>query len=298
MKLNVNTDQYPMMFNLYSDKEAIKGVEATANKTFIYMGDSFKVDLTTEYKYQQVNAEDVYDTTHFEDQLGVKITVLEGSTPLTASQLTGIYLEHGGKRYFARYDGSYRLKLADAVSNILTDMMFYTENGNLETATYTLKFETFGSIDGVYFSSAIATDSINIQIINTDYGLSAELDDNSVLINKTTGFTKNDNNLLDFTIGYQAEFANPKIHVSLYRRDYGSIYSSTYNLVDLKDYVTNTLTTTTVANEYLVTDNPQATQNFVLNLKENLVSGTYKIIFSLYDGDNYIGNVEKMIIIK
>lgn len=298
MKLNVNTDQYPMMFNLFSDKEAIKGVDVTANKTFIYMGDSFKVDLSTAYKFQQVNAEDVYDTTHFEDQLGVKITVLEGSTPLTASQLTGIYLEHGGKRYFARYDGSYRLKLADAVSNVLTDIMFYTENGKLDTATYTLKFETFGSIDGVYFSSAIATDSINMQIINADYGLAAILDDNSVLIDKTTGLTQNDSNALDFTIGYSAEFENPKIHVSLYRRDYSSIYSSTYSKVNLADYVSNTLTSTSIANEYLVTDSPQNSQNFTLRLKQNLTTGTYKIVFSLYDGDNYIGNVDKIVIIK
>lgn len=298
MKLNVNTDQYPMMFNLYSDKEAIKSVDANPNKTFIYMGNSFKVDLTTEYRFQTENAETVYDTTHFEDQLGVKITVLEGSKPLTASELTGIYLEHGGKKYFARYDGSYRLKIADAVSNVLTEMQFYTENGNLDTATYTFKFETFGSIDGVYFSSAIASDSFNMQIINTDYGLSAELDDNSVLIDKTKGLTKNNNDELTFAIGYQAEFENPKIHVSLYRRDYTNIYSSTYNLVNITDYVENTLTATTIANEYLVTDAPQATQNFTLKLKENLVSGTYKIVFSLYDGDNYIGNVDKMIIIK
>ena len=298
MKLTVNTDQYPMMFNLYSDKEAIKNVDVNANKSFIYMGDNFTVDLETEYTFQTQNSETVYDTTHFEDQLGVKITILEGSTPLSASELTGIYIEHGGKRYFARYDGSYRLKIADAVSNVLTNMIFYTENGQLDTGTYTLRFETFGSIDGEYFSSAIASDSINMQIINTDYGLSAELDDNSVLIDKTTGLTKNNNNLLDFTIGYQAEFSNPQIHVSLYRRDYTSMYASTYSLVNLKDYVTDTLTDTGTENEYLVTDNPQATQNFTLRLKENIMSGTYKFIFSLYDGDNYIGEVEKMVIIK
>ena len=298
MKLTVNTDQYPMMFNLYSDKEAIKNVDVNANKSFIYMGDNFTVDLETEYTFQTQNSETVYDTTHFEDQLGVKITILEGSTPLSASELTGIYIEHGGKRYFARYDGSYRLKIADAVSNVLTNMIFYTENGQLDTGTYTIMFETFGSIDGEYFSSAIASDSINMQIINTDYGLSAELDDNSVLIDKTTGLTKNNNNLLDFTIGYQAEFSNPQIHVSLYRRDYTSMYASTYSLVNLKDYVTDTLTDTGTENEYLVTDNPQATQNFTLRLKENIMSGTYKFIFSLYDGDNYIGEVEKMVIIK
>ena len=298
MKLTVNTDQYPMMYNLYSDKEAIKNVNVNANKSFIYMGDNFAVDLETEYTFQTQNSEIVYDTTHFENQLGVKITVLEGSTPLTSSELTGIYIEHGGKKYFARNDGSYRIKIADAVSNVLTNMIFYTENGQLDTGTYTLLFETFGSIDGEYFSTAIASDSLNMQIINTDYGLSAELDDNSVLIDKTTGLTNNNNNLLEFTIGYQAEFSNPQIHVALYRRDYTSIYASTYSLVDLKDYVTDTLIETGTENEYLVTDNPQATQNFALRLRENIMSGTYKFVFALYDGENYIGEVEKMVIIK
>ena len=298
MKLTVNTEQYPMMFNLYSDKEALKSVDVNSNKTFIYMGDNFKFDLETKYEFQTENAEIIYDTTYFEDQLGVKITVLEGSTPLTSSELTGIYIEHNGIRYYARSDGSYRIKLADAVSNVLTDMIVYTTNGTLETATYTFQFETFGSLDGVYFSDAIATDSVNMQIINTDYGLAADLDDNSVLINGETGITQNNNNLLDFTVRYVAEFSNPKITISLYRRDYTNIYSSTYNLVDLADYVTNTLQTTSVEKEYLVTDNAQDTQQFTLNLKDNLTTGTYKIVFSLYDGENYIGNVDKMIIIK
>lgn len=298
MKLTVNTDQYPMIFNLYSDKEAIKSVDASTNKQFIYMGENFGIDISTTYEFQIENSEIIYDTTHFDDQLGVKLTILEGSTPLTSSDLTGIYIELDGNRYYARADGSFRMKIADAVSNVLTNMIVYTTNGSLETATYTFQFETFGSLDGVYFSSAIATDSFNMQIINTDYGLSAELDDNSVLINKTTGFTKNDNNDLNFTIKYQAEFENPILHVSLYRRDYDNIYTSTYSLVNLSDYVSNTLTATSVQNEYLVTDNVQDTQNFNLKLKENLVTGTYKIVFSLYDGENYIGNVEKMIIIK
>ena len=137
-----------------------------------------------------------------------------------------------------------------------------------------------------------------MQIINADYGLSAELDDNSVLIDKTKGFTKNNDNVLDFAIGYQAEFENPRISVSLYRRKYDTIYDSEYVLTDLAEYVTNTLIKTKIDKEYSVTDNAQTTQNYILNLKENLITGTYKIVFSLYDGDNYIGNVEKMIIIK
>ena len=35
-----------------------------------------------------------------------------------------------------------------------------------------------------------------------------------------------------------------------------------------------------------------------LYFKENLLSGTYKLIVSLYDGENYIGEVYQYIIIK
>lgn len=298
MKVTVNTDQYPMLFNLYSDKEAIKGIDVTADKTFIYMGDNFSVDLSTSYEYQTQNSEVVYDTTYFEDQLGVKITVSEGSSELSASDLTGIYIECDGKKYFARQDGSYRIKLADAISNVVKNMTVHTENGTLESKTYTFKFETFGSFDGIYYSKSIATDSFNIQIISSDYGLKADLDAKCSFINKDTGKTLNENNELNFQIGYSGGFENAKIQVSLYRRDYTSIYSSEYHLVDLADYVSNQLVSAVQEKEYMVSDSVQTSQDFNLTLKGNLVSGTYKFIFKLYDGDNYIGEVEKTVIIK
>lgn len=298
MKITVNTDQYPMLFNLYSDKEAIKSVDVSANKTFIYMGDNFNINISTEYQYQTENSEVIYDTTYFEDQLGVKINVLEGSTQLSASDLTGIYIECDGKRYYARPDGSFRIKLADAISNVIKNMTVYTENGELESKTYTFKFETFGSFDGVYYSKSIATDSFNIQIISSDYGLKADLDVNCSFINKDTGKTLNEDNTLNFRIGYSGGFTNAKIQVSLYRRDYTTLYSTKYNLVDLSQYVSNTLVPATQEKEYIVSDNVQTSQDFSITLNENLVSGTYKFIFKLYDGDNYIGEVEKTVIIK
>lgn len=299
-KLTVNRDAYPMLFNVYMDKEAIKDVSVKADKSYIYIGENLKTTLTTQYAYQQVDAETVYDTTYFQDQLGVKITILDSGNQLSSSDLTGIYIEHNGSRYYARADGSFRIKLADAVSNILTDLTFYTENGKLESKTYTIKFETFGSLDGIYYSSHIAEDSINVQIINTDYGLIAKLDKDSVIIDKTTGEGINTSNVLNFEIGYSGEFTNPSIHISMYRRDYpaDSLYSYTYNLVDLNEYVENNLIATAIKNEYLVTDNPKSIQNLQLTLKSNLLQGTYKVIFTLYDGDRAIGDVEKMIIIK
>lgn len=160
-------------------------------------------------------------------------------------------------------------------------------------------------LTGVYYSSAIAENRKNIPIVNTNYGYKVELDDNSVLIDKATGLTKNNTNNLNFTIGYNGYFENPKITVALYRRKYDNVYSSEYELVNLRDYVTNSLTTSVNENEYLVTNSIQATQNFILNLKNTgLTTGTYKVVFNLYNFNTsdsthtLITKMEKPIIIK
>ena len=125
------------------------------------------------------------------------------------------------------------------------------------------------------------------------------MDNNSVLIDKSNGKNKNDTNNLDFTIGYSGGFESPKIVVSLYRRKYDQIYSYDYEIVDLKDFVTNSLIATNISKEYLVTDLVRATQNYTLTTKAGgLTTGTYKIVFTLYDGTNKICDMDKAIIIK
>ena len=160
-------------------------------------------------------------------------------------------------------------------------------------------------LTGVYYSSSIAEDRKNIPIVNTNYGYKVELDDNSVLIDKATGLTKNNTNALNFTINYSGYFENPKITVALYRRKYDNIYSYEYELVNIKNYVANSLTTAVNENEYLVTNSPQSTQNFTLNLKNTgLTTGTYKVVFKLYNFNTsdsthtLITKMEKPIIIK
>ena len=218
---------------------------------------------------------------------------------MTATDLEGIYIKYKNSNYYARSDGSYRMKIADAVSNVLASMTLNTENGDLETGTYTITVQSFGSIDGIYFSSEIASDSKNIQVVSTNYGFSVDLDANSVLINKADGKNKNNTNNLDFTLKYSGGFEHPKIVVSLYRRKYDQIYSHEYQIVDIKDYVTNNLASTSVAREYLVTDLVTASQSFRLTTKDTgLTTGTYKVVFTLYDGNNKICDMHKAIIIK
>ena len=300
IRLTVNTASYPMLFSVYNDIDVDKELDLTTDKSVIYMGASLALNIETKYSFNKnENSDIVYETTHIEDQLGVRIVISSGSDILTSSDLEGIYITYKGLNYFPRSDGSYRIKIADAVSNVIANMTLNTENGHLETGTYTITAQSFGSIDGTYFSSEIASDSKDIQVVSTNYGFSIELDDLSVLIDKNTGKTKNDTNNLDFTIGYSGSFDQPKITVSLYRRKYDQIYSYEYEKVNLSDYVTNTLLSTGNENEYLVTDLVRQTQNYNLITKNgNLKTGTYKIVFTLYDGNNLISNMHKAVIIR
>ena len=90
----------------------------------------------------------------------------------------------------------------------------------------------------------------------------------------------------------------PNIAVSLYRRDYTEEFSQKYNLVDLKDYITTTLEPTKREKEYVVTERPSENNTYFLLMKENLVTGTYKLVYRLYDGDVFIGEVYEYLIIK
>ena len=298
--LTVNTALYPMLFSVYNDIDVTKRVTLNTDRNVIYMGAPIGLNIETEYAFNKnQNSDIVYETTHIEDQLGVRISISSGSDVLTSGQLEGIYITYQGNNYFPRSDGSYRIKIADAVSNVIANMTLNTENGHLETGTYTITAQSFGSIDGTYFSSAIASDSKNIQVVSTDYGFSVSLDDLSVLIDKDTGKNKNNTNNLNFTIGYSGGFEHPRVAVTLYRRKYDRIYSYEYEKVDLRNYLSNAIPSTGVENEYVVTNSVQATQNFTLPIKNgNLRTGTYKIVFTLYDGNNKICDMNKVVIIK
>ena len=217
--ITVNTASYPMLFSVYNNIDVDTSLKLTTNKDIIYMGNSLEFNIGTvmeddETSYSRIsdyknkinsytidgnyafkknsNSDIVYDTTHIDDALGIRITISSGSKILTSSDLQGIYISYNGTNYFARSDGSFRIKVADAVANVLANMTLYTENGELNTGTYTITAQSFGSIDGTYFSTEIESASKDIQIINTNYGFDVDLDDNSALINKDTGKTKND----------------------------------------------------------------------------------------------------------
>ena len=139
---------------------------------------------------------------------------------------------------------------------------------------------------------------VDLRIINLAYGIKVTIPSKAKIINHETGKNANENNSLAITLKYSSSFSNPNIAVSLYRRDYSEVVSQQYNLVDLKDYVSTILIATNREKEYEVSSSPVESSTHFLLLKDNLTTGTYKLVYKLYDGNIYIGEAYEYLIIK
>lgn len=357
-------------FGIYNTESTIK-INATMSPNKIYVGDSTQIDIETDYitdNKDSSNVTTVYDTRYFDSKLGVKITIFdEAGDVVHGANLLGAYFkitEADGNTasYYPRTDGTTRIKIADKVSNSKATISFETAKSTLPTGTYKFLIESFGSADGVYFGvkSSDSTE-LTLSIVNDEFGLESEVPSNYVIVDKETGYTLEDTtgytvqkeyeildedgnvigktteelnegkNDFEYSVRYSSGYENPYISISMYRRNYDSVYDRTYSLVDLKDYINIDLPPVpdNIKEQFAITDIDDAgveTKQYVgyeaygidfinkavedaiaaspdpsirpiiklttkCSLKENLVSGTYKLVFTLYDKSE----VEKLV---
>ena len=119
-----------------------------------------------------------------------------------------------------------------------------------------------------------------------------------MIVDKTSGFTLLGNNSLVYILKHSSVLENPSIRVSLYRRNYDTPYSLNYDLVDIKDFINYNYIDTTVDKEYIMLKKALSENNIFMSFKDNLKSGTYRLTFSIYDNNEYIGNIYKYLLIK
>lgn len=290
-----------IVYTVYCDKQATIEVDATVDPEVVYLGYPIDLDVSTTFTQEILGTKTIYDTQYFDKKLGIKISIYDNNgNRLNNDSLLGINFELDKQYYYPRIDGTTRICIADKVTDVLARLRINTENNNtLATGTYTIRVESFGSSDGIYYG-LVASDmvEVDVTIINFAYGLKVTTVDKAKIIENETGYTQSKNNTLAVELEYSSSLNNANIAVSLYRRDYSEVFSQNYTLVDLKDYVTNSLTATKREKEYIVSDDPVANVTYYLYLKENLTTGTYKLVYKLYDGDTYIGETYEYMIIK
>lgn len=291
-----------MNYTVYRDKEAVILADASLSKESIYLKQNVYLNVTTDFTQSVVDSKTIYDTQYFDKKLGVKISIYDNEgTLLTNSSLLGVYFELDGEKYYPRFDGTTRICISDKVTDVLARIRLNTiNNSTLATGDYTIKVEAFGSSDGIYYGlEASGKTEVKLRIINVSYGLKVTTEDTAKIIDRATGKMLNNNNSLVVKVDYEAELSNPMIAFSLYRRDYTGVYSNQYTKVNLADYVTNSLSPTGRENEYIVSRNPLKTMTQFYTIKSDLpATGTYKLVYTLYDENSYVGEVYEYIIIK
>ena len=290
-----------MRYTVYKEKSATIKLDGNLDPETLYLGKTLKLNVTTDFTQTIVNSKTVYDTQYFDKKLGIKISIYDNNgNRLNNDSLLGVNFELDGKLYYPRIDGTTRINIAEKVTDVLAKIKMNTQNNTtLATGDYKIKIESFGSSDGIYYGLT-ASDQIelDVRIINSSYGLKVKTDDECKIVNKDTGLNKRGNNTLVSKIEYSSGLANPNIRVALYRRDYSEIYSQKYELVDLREFIRDYIIETTTEKEYLVTSDPKSEINFQAKMKENLKSGTYKLVFKLYDDDAFVGEAYDYIVIK
>ena len=289
-----------MVYSVYTNKNSKIDISGEIKDT-AYLGEKIDLDVLTDFKQEIVDSKTIYDTEYFEQKMGIKITIFDNKgNQLALDSLFGINFEIDGQKYYPRIDGTTRIKIADKVSNVLSRIKINTENNStLATGTYTIKIESFGSPDGIYYGlESSAQTNVKITIINSSFGLNLYTTDNYKVIDSQTGNTLNGNNSFMTHLEYSSGLEKPQITVSLYRRKYTEIYSMEYELVDLSEYVSDLLTKAHNEKEYILTTNPSGESIRFLTLKNNLKTGTYRIVYKLYDEENYIGEDYENFVIK
>ena len=299
--LNINRDTN--IYGLYQNTDATINVQAEVtneNKT-VYLGNTINVNVATSFDQRIVDSSTVYDTQYFNNKMGIKLTIYDNNgNQLSGDTLLGIKFILNGYTYYPRTDGTVRINVAQRVANVLSKIKIdTTENNVLATGTYTIKVESFGSPDGIYYGThSSSTTSVDVTIINLVYGLDLTINSESIIIDGKTGLIQDKNNILKTIVTYSSGLKNPNLTVCLNRRDYSTIYSQNYEMVDLQDYILTTLAKAKNEKEYIAFGDPSSSNIFNLLLKSNLKTGTYKLTYKLYDGINYIGEDSEYIIIK
>lgn len=290
-----------MVYTVYNGKSATIELDGELTPETLYLGKILNLNVITTFTQTVIDSKTIYDTQYFDQKLGIKISIYDNNgNRLSLDSLFGVNFELNGKRYYPRVDGTTRICIAEKVTDVLAKIKMNTSgNDTLATGDYRIEIESFGSPDGIYYGLT-ASDKIdlNVRIINSAYGLKVTTMNTNKIINKDTGINENKSDTLVSVVEYSSRLSNPNIRVALYRRNYTEEYSQNYTLVDFKDYTSSVLTETSKEREYLMSTTPSATTTNYYKIKTDLITGTYKLVYKLYDGDTYVGEAFDYIVIK
>lgn len=246
----------------------------------------------------------IVDTTYEDKNIGLSIKLVDSNNNIVDKKYyKNMIFKIGDNEYYPDAQNIIHINLNNQIGDISTVLNIINDGSNnkLNSGIYYFKIRSYTSYDGYY--GTFGPNEIIVPLVvgnnNNIYGFDVIMDDSNRIINKSES-----TNLL-FKILQNGNLQNPRIKVSLYKKDSLTAYNQDYTMIDLKSYITNDLT---VYNNYVYNaidnplpyDNTDSTyNNFNIDLiNSNFEKTGYKFVFQLYDEHVKVGTIEKYFIVK
>ena len=281
-------------FNIYTSTNIIPYIQSDFTSTIEYNSNSVNSIFLDIGLLQESKDNIPVNNTIYENMdlgLGIKLVDSEGNI-VSKEHLKNMKFVLDNQIYTPESDGIVRINLNSGLVNTNKTLTIETSRGDLDLAsgTYFLKLYSYASYDGVYSNLTSSEISITVSVNGS---IASNVEKFDVQMDNVIKYS---DKLIDLGINYTGGLTNPNVRVSLYKKEQLTAYNQDYVLVDLADYLTNSLVSVS-DNVYYLFSNLTANNSITLNTKE-LDCGGYLFIFELYDGNNRISSSEKKFIVR
>jgi len=296
----ISVSNYLKTFNIYVNSPLEQYLELEVPEAINHNSDSkTTINFVSGVNYKKDVQEYVIVDSTLEDKMqGLYIKMVDSKGNIVdKNYLKNMNFKVNNVSYFPNQDNIIVIPISNTLETITTDLVIETYSSSLvlTEGEYYLEISNFISYDGRNLEH-LSSNNYRIPVIvsNTNHVLLGY--EFKVNMDETGRVLYKENNLLDmnFEILKSGNLENPNIRVSLYKKDKLEPYNQDYSIVDLKEFVTNELTSQST-NIYYISNE---TTNLTLNFKNTLENNGYQIIFELYDGDKKIGSISEKFIVR
>lgn len=297
-----------MKYSMYEVSNVALKETASLDSPYVYHEQDVNLNYRANVTYDQnQNRDSIIDTNYESSSMGLNVSLFDSAgNPVSSSMLNGTLLKVAGTAYHADSDGVYRVKLANKVSNLSPPVFFYVGN-TLHPGVYKMRLTLFASDDGLHNSGTLADDTIELSftVVGNNNLIKVESESKNKLIDGVTGLNELGTREEKFRVIYESELIQPNLRISLYRRNTDTVATTEYTLVDIRKVFANTFTFPSSVGfvgsdplEFFLSKDLERDNEFIFSLREQLESGTYKIVFRLYDQNHKIDEDVDYLIIK
>ncbi len=287
-----------MDYNLYDSGNTVLLGILNDFDGYLYQNRTSLFNYVTSVGYQEnENRSSIIDTNYEGSPMGINVSLIDASgSQVSSSILTGTTIRIDNHYYFADSDGVWRINLAGKVSNLNKNVELLTDT-NLHPGSYTLKITLFASSDGLHNSNPERSHTLEVPltVVGDENAIKVTTNDETKVVDGLTSLNEDKEDTNTYNVKIMSVLADPNLRVTIMKRNVDNDSTTEFSQVPFNTLFKNSLSGT--ANEKLLAIEPDEESSYDFVLANNLTSGTYRVVFELYDGDYLVDSDFEYVIV-